>query len=154
MSDGHPPCKKKKSTALDQLFGETYEVRTAARSSREKASEEILWYRERNLLPLNGNPPEWWRAQVDLPLLSDIAKIYLCIPATSVAAEIVFSTAGDIISSQRSVLRCDHADQLIFLKKNLKKLNQKWILSLEGLGGWSMVHVFMAVVGVKHNYFC
>ena len=96
-----------------------------SRSSREKVSEEILRYRERNLLPLNGNPLEWWRAQVDLPLLSDIAKRYLCVPATSVASERVFSTAGDIVSSQRSVLRGDHADQLIFLKKNLKKLEHK-----------------------------
>ncbi|XP_076135696.1 E3 SUMO-protein ligase ZBED1-like [Alosa pseudoharengus] len=100
--DGPPPCKKKKSTALDQLFGETYEVRTIGRSSRERANEEIQRYRERNLLPLNGSPLEWWRAQVDLPLLSAITKRYLCIPATSVAAERVFSTAGDIISSQRS----------------------------------------------------
>ena len=96
-----------------------------SRSSREKVSEEILRYRGRNLLPLNGNPLEWWRAQVDLPLLSDIAKRYLCVPATSVASERVFSTAGDIVSSQRSVLRGDHADQLIFLKKNLKKLEHK-----------------------------
>ena len=96
-----------------------------SRSSREKVSEEILRYGERNLLPLNGNPLEWWIAQVDLPLLSDIVKRYLCIPATSVASERVFSTAGDIVSSQRSVLRGDHADQLIFLKKNLKKLEHK-----------------------------
>ena len=108
MSGYCPPCKKKKSTALDQLFGETYEVRPS-RSSREKVSEEIMRYRERILLPLNGNPLEWWRAQRDLPLLSDIAKRYLCIPATSVAAERVFSTARDIVSSQRSVLRHDRS---------------------------------------------
>ncbi len=34
-------------------------------------------------------------------------------------AERVFSTAGDIVNAQRSVLRPDHVDQLIFLKKNL-----------------------------------
>ncbi len=46
-------------------------------------------------------------------------EIFLCIPGTSVPAERVFSTAGDIVNAQRSVLRPDHVDQLIFLKKNL-----------------------------------
>lgn len=30
--DGDPPHKKKKGAALEQLFGETFEVRAAARS--------------------------------------------------------------------------------------------------------------------------
>lgn len=115
------PCKKKrKSTALDLLFGETFEVKETTKSSTAKrASEEVLRYRERDPLPLKDNPLQWWKRQSDLPMLSSLAKRYLCIPATSVASERVFSTAGDIISVQRSVLRHDHVDQLIFLKKNL-----------------------------------
>ncbi|KAJ8351953.1 hypothetical protein SKAU_G00234290 [Synaphobranchus kaupii] len=85
FTNDDPPRKKKKSAALDQLFGELFEVRAAARSSREKASEEVMRYRERNPLPLNENPLQWWKAQTDLPLLSSLAKKYLCIPATSVA---------------------------------------------------------------------
>lgn len=120
--DDQPPCKKKKKgAALDQLFGETFEVKAATRSSREKACEEVMRYRERNPLPLKDNPLQWWKGQSDLPLLSSLAKKYLCIPATSVASERVFSTAGDVVSAQRSVLRHDHIDQLIFLKKNLDK---------------------------------
>lgn len=69
---------------------------------------------------INGNVMQWWKKQVGLPLLSALAKGYLYIPATSVASEKVFSTAGDIISSKRSLLHPDHVDQLIFLKKNLK----------------------------------
>lgn len=71
----------------------------------------------------NGNTTnamKWWRSQEkELPVLSTLAKRYLCIPGTSVPAERVFSTAGDIVKAQRSVLRPDHVDQLIFLKKNL-----------------------------------
>ncbi|ROK35859.1 Zinc finger BED domain-containing protein 1 [Anabarilius grahami] len=37
----------------------------------------------------------------------------------SVAAERVFSTAGDIVSAQRSTLTPQHVDQLVFLHKNL-----------------------------------
>lgn len=97
-------------------------MKAATRSSNEKAaSDEVMRYRQRNTLPLKDNPLQWWKGQSDLPLLSSLAKKYLCIPATSVASERVFSTAGDVVSVQRSVLRHDHVDQLIFLKKNLDK---------------------------------
>ena len=76
-------------------------------------------------MDLDDDPLEWWMKQVDLPLLSSLAKKYLCIPATSVESERVFSTAGDIVSATRSVLGHDHIDQLIFLKKNLDKQKKK-----------------------------
>ena len=110
-----------KTAAMAQLFGEASEVRAAARSSREEASEELMRYRERSPLPLTDNPLQWWKAQEDLPLLSSLAKKYLRIPAASVASERVSSTAEDIVSVQCSELRHDHVDQLIFLKKNLDK---------------------------------
>ena len=46
-------------------------------------------------------------------------KKCLCLPATSVPSERVFSTAGDILSAQRASLDADKVDMLIFLKKNL-----------------------------------
>lgn len=49
--------------------------------------------------------------------------MYLSIPATSVASEHAFSTAGEVVtvqSVQRPSLSPEHADILIFLKKNLK----------------------------------
>ena len=56
----------------------------------------------------------------DERLLSKFAKKYLCVPATSVASERVFSSAGDIVSAQRSCLHSDHVDKLLFLKKNMR----------------------------------
>nr|XP_054593369.1 E3 SUMO-protein ligase ZBED1-like [Nothobranchius furzeri] len=117
--DDLPPFKKKKISALDQLLGKDFDVRMAATSVRDKASEEVKRYRERASLPLEENLLQWWKEQQDLPLLSSLAKRYLCIPATSVASERVFSTAGDIVSTKRSLLKHEHVDQLIFLKKNL-----------------------------------
>lgn len=116
----HTPPKKKK-TALDQMFGDllTQKVQTK-KTVRDRAKDEILKYRERESLGLDGDVLQWWKKQVDLPLLSALAKSYMSIPATSVPSERVFSTAGDIINSKRSLLLPDHVDQLIFLKKNLK----------------------------------
>lgn len=79
-------------------------------------------YKEAPPLSLaEGNPLSWWKEhQCEYPLLSHLAKVYLCIPGTSVSSERVFSTAGDIVTAQRSLLSSDHVDQLLFLNKNLK----------------------------------
>lgn len=113
-----PPAKK---TALDQMFGGFLTPRAPLKTTRKRAKEEILKYRERASLDLSGDVLQWWRYQGDLPLLAALAKHYLSIPATSVASERVFSTAGDIVTAQRSLLALEHVDQLVFMKKNLKK---------------------------------
>ena len=61
----------------------------------------------------------WSRNIHNYPTLSKVAKRYLCIPATSIPAERVFSTAGLIINEKRSSLLPQNADMLIFLNKNL-----------------------------------
>ena len=44
----------------------------------------------------------WWKANVHtLPILAEVAKITLTVQPTSVAAERVFSTAGDIFSEKK-----------------------------------------------------
>ena len=91
------------------------------KTTRERAKERILKYRERASLDLSGDVLQWWRFQGDPPLLPALAKHYLSIPSTSVASERVFSTAGDIVTAQRSLLAPEHVDQLVFMKKNLKK---------------------------------
>ncbi|XP_063073815.1 uncharacterized protein LOC134464274 [Engraulis encrasicolus] len=96
--DASPSPKKK--TAMDQLFGEFIATRTPVKSMREKAKDEISKYRQRDSLELGGDVLQWWKKQVDLPLLSSLAKDYLSIPATSVSSERVFSSAGNIVTAQ------------------------------------------------------
>ncbi|XP_061545249.1 uncharacterized protein LOC133409385 [Phycodurus eques] len=85
------PCKKKKTSALDQPFGDDFEARsTAARSLIDQARDEVRRYRDCETLPLKSNPLQWRKEQQDLPLLPSLAKQYLCMPATSVASERVF----------------------------------------------------------------
>ncbi|CAJ1061304.1 zinc finger BED domain-containing protein 1-like [Xyrichtys novacula] len=124
--DDEPEPPKKKS-AMDQLLGGFLAPRAPEKTIRERAKEEITKYRGRNGLDVNGDMLQWWKEQVDLPLLSKLARSYLSIPATSVPSERVFSTAGDIITAERSRLLPEHVDQLIFLKKNLKQRHMTWI---------------------------
>ena len=44
-----------------------------------------------------------------------MTKTYLCVQASLVASERVFSTAGDIVTATRSCLDPQHVDHLIFL---------------------------------------
>ena len=53
-------------------------------------------------------------------LYSHLARKYLCSCATSVASERTFSTAENIITNARSLLKPEKANQLIFLAKNMK----------------------------------
>lgn len=46
-------------------------------------------------------------------------KKYLCIPATSAPSEQAFSTSGNTVICQRSALKPERVDQLVFLALNL-----------------------------------
>jgi hypothetical protein len=62
---------------------------------------------------------KWWKNNKEkYPKLYLLSRRYLCIPATSVPSERVFSAAGEILSKKRSRLTPDHLDMLIFLFNN------------------------------------
>ncbi|XP_030193755.1 uncharacterized protein LOC115529286 [Gadus morhua] len=110
-----PPPKK---TALEDLLGSSYTTLEPVQSSRG-IEMEIVAYRNGIPIPLNSSPLEWWKVNAyAYPILAPLAKAYLCIPATSVPSERVFSTAGDIVCAQRSLITPEHVDMLVFLKKN------------------------------------
>ncbi len=52
-----------------------------------------------------------------------LAQSYLSIPATSVPAERVFSTAGNVITKKRNRLSPDTAEMIIFLHENKELLS-------------------------------
>jgi hypothetical protein len=90
------------------------------RTVLEKVTEEIESYKDQESIPLANNPLHWWRDhQYKYLVLSSYARELLCIPATSVPSERVFSTAGDIVSSQRAAISAENVDIQLFLKKNM-----------------------------------
>lgn len=82
---------------------------------------EIDKYMREDPVAKNACPFQWWKDhQNKYPLLSQVAKKYLSIPATSVPSERVFSSAGDLVKAKRSCLSSNNINMLLFLYNNLK----------------------------------
>lgn len=82
---------------------------------------EFSLYDELQEAAADENPLEWWKKNAGcFKLLPVLAKKYLCIGATSVASERVFSTSGNVVNAKRSRLSADTVDMLTFLAKNLE----------------------------------
>ncbi|XP_073795659.1 6-phosphofructo-2-kinase/fructose-2,6-bisphosphatase 2 isoform X5 [Danio rerio] len=116
-----PPAKK---APISELFGKLFPVEPSTptpKSLSQMVKEEVACYRQVPTLPVELNPLAWWKDnESQFPHVAKLAKCYLGVPATSVPSERVFSTAGDIVTAQRSSLSSENVDIMVFLKKNLK----------------------------------
>ena len=81
----------------------------------KRAEAEVFAYREEGPISTADSLLVWWKTNGHkYPLLSAVGKKYLCVPATSVPSERVFSTAGDIVTAQRSALKFKDVDKVMF----------------------------------------
>ena len=73
----------------------------------------------------HNNPLLWWGAFGirTIPLLTEIARKYLAIPATSASSERSFSAAGKIVTDSRTKLDTTSVEKLVFLKTNIEKID-------------------------------
>ncbi|XP_046332731.2 E3 SUMO-protein ligase ZBED1-like [Haliotis rufescens] len=112
----------KPSTLLEGLLGDVFIVKSEpAKSAFELAKLDVDRYCCEPGIALGDSSLSWWKTKEDkYPRLAQLAKMMLCIPATSVPSERAFSTAGDIVSHQRASMKPENVDILLFLKKNLK----------------------------------
>ncbi|XP_069106896.1 E3 SUMO-protein ligase ZBED1-like [Argopecten irradians] len=110
----------KPASAMSSLLGDIYILKVEKpRSIEDQVESEVKAYKTEPPITTDSNPLIWWSTHCEkFPLLANLAKKYLSIPATSVPSERVFSTAGDIVTAQRSALKSENVDRLIFLKKN------------------------------------
>ena len=116
---GLPPSKKPKglSKLLSKCFGNT-EVRL---TPQQRVKQEIDQYLTHPQLNIEDDPLPWWQSEcVRYPILAKLARKYLCLCATSVPAERVFSCGGNIVSDKRTCLKPERVDNLVFLAQNLK----------------------------------
>ena len=95
-----PPKKKIDEQKISSFTNETQQTKCS------KKIDSLNW---------------WFENKKRYPRLYILSLKYLCIPATSVASERVFSKGGEIVSAKRSCLKPKNVNQLIFLNKNHKK---------------------------------
>lgn len=82
---------------------------------------ELRRYLEEAPISRCENPLSWWKEHALLfPKLHDLAKKFLCSPASSVPSERLFSKAGELVSHRRSSLKDKNINMILFLNKNLK----------------------------------
>lgn len=106
-------------TVAHAIFGSSDEE---MRPFREPVVEELERFRCEPKVKNDVNILDWWKKRAGVyPILSEISKFYLCIPATSVSTERVFSTGGNVITKLRMSMTDEHANQLILLSKNKNK---------------------------------
>lgn len=94
------PIPAKKLCVLVVLLGKSYSnVAAPPKSFSAIAEKGVRKYTEAAPLALTEDPLSWWKIHKQVfSSLAKLAKRYLCIPGTSVLAEQVFSTAGDIVT--------------------------------------------------------
>ena len=76
-----------------------------------------------NITNVAGNidPLVWWREKKNnLPNLAILASKYLCLSATSVPSERLFSDVGNHLTNKRNRLSPKAVSDILFLKRNMK----------------------------------
>ncbi|XP_059418798.1 E3 SUMO-protein ligase ZBED1-like [Carassius carassius] len=84
------------------------------------AFQEVSVYTSLPTIAVDKDPLQWWKDnEEEFPRLAKLAQKILCIPATSVASERLFSSSGNIQTVFRSSLKPDKLNMLVFLHTNL-----------------------------------
>eukprot|EP00698_Gefionella_okellyi_P024388 TRINITY_DN8586_c0_g1_i2.p1 TRINITY_DN8586_c0_g1~~TRINITY_DN8586_c0_g1_i2.p1 ORF type:complete len:653 (-),score=106.21 TRINITY_DN8586_c0_g1_i2:756-2714(-) len=86
------------------------------------AAEEVRRYQSEGVIGIEDCPIKWWHDNsASYPLLSHIAKKYLCIVATSAPSERMFSTAGRLSKDLRTNVNPARLEALVLMKQNSAK---------------------------------
>ena len=93
--------------------------------SEAERNVELVAFKRAARIAVQDCPLEWWATnRHKFPLISKVARKYLCFPVTSVSSERVFSVAGRVIEKRRNRLTGANAENLIFLHENWRGVNE------------------------------
>ncbi|XP_073470760.1 zinc finger BED domain-containing protein 4-like [Aquarana catesbeiana] len=116
------PHRDQPSTSLDSVFAEIAgEGSSTSESSAPKAATiQLEAYLGEITVPRSEKPLKYWAVhKVRFPTLAKMAQKYLSAPCSSVESERLFSLASNVLTDSRNRLMAEHAEMLLFLKKNL-----------------------------------
>ena len=93
-----PPAKKKKIHPLRKLLGDNFggpsSSTTSDNTTEDNVQVELARYKVEPQVALEVNPLSWWKEHWSIyPILSKLARKYLCLPCTSVPSLKVCSTS-------------------------------------------------------------
>ncbi|XP_046685293.1 E3 SUMO-protein ligase ZBED1-like [Homalodisca vitripennis] len=114
-----PPQPEPRQSEEDNLW-ETFEKKVAElttfQTPTSSATILINQYIELPYLDRKANPLQFWEERKHIfPSLYKLAQMYLCIPATSVSSERLFSKAGMVANERRNRLLPKKLDSILFL---------------------------------------
>ena len=113
--EDEPPAKLARQDDTSMFF--FYPV-DQQQSSSDAEAEVTQYFTGKPAHP-STDPLQWWKTNCyRFPGIAKVAKKILCIPATSVPSERIFSAAGIIVNKLRASLSNDNVDALIFLHVN------------------------------------
>jgi hypothetical protein len=102
-------------------FGKKIKELTAASNPTAAIAIELDKYIAGSMLPRISDPLHWWNDMKALhPRLHTVGKKRVCVVATSVACERIFSKAGQILSEKRSRMKSSKLSTILFLNAKLE----------------------------------
>ncbi len=121
-----PPSRKPRTdqatSSLDSIFDEISheQVSPSLGTAAVGSSVQVEMYLGEALISREDKPLQYWVVnKVRFPTLAKLAGRYLSAPCTSVDSERLFSTVSHIVNESRNRLTADHAEMILFIKKNL-----------------------------------
>lgn len=109
------------SSCLDNIFNEIVNEHVVALSpSTVSGTAELEAYLGEAPLARRDEPLTYWKVNKSrFPTLAKMARRYLSAPCSSVESERLFSSASNVVTDARNRLTPEHAEMLLFIKKNL-----------------------------------
>jgi len=118
-SESEPKAKKPKLTLL--LTDSDSDANDEEADVPHAWTAELVRYKEEEPYPETENPLTWWKLNSHRFLvLASFAKTVLCVPATSVPCERLFSSSGYIVNKTRAALLPENVTSLVCLHDWLK----------------------------------
>ena len=114
------PSQKLKGlgSLLKKLFEKDLEQQIVSLTPSEQVDKEIKAYLEKPCIDYECDPLQWCSSHKDeFPIITTLAKKYLCVYGTSVPSERLFNKGRHIIGDLRNQLSPDTVNMLIFLGK-------------------------------------
>ena len=100
-SSAHQGKKENFSAVFGTSSSSSSRANTHDVSISDRVKREVDMYLQYPSLDIDESPLKWWRIECNrMPLLSVAARKYLCICATSVSSERVFSVGGQLVNSR------------------------------------------------------